>query len=161
MCQEAYTTKLITEHQMSNTSRAPTPYRSCMTVDDIPTSHFTPLEQGIIMANYQLLIGSLLWLTYTTGPDLCIVTSLLIQYINQSSMGQYYAAKYVLHYTSAASDHGITFSSNTNKTPEKFVGVNVTNQTSFFRCELGPTACVCQTHQCSRTRKSEVVVQFR
>jgi hypothetical protein len=51
MSQEAYATKLITEHHMSNTNPAPTPHRSGMPVDDIPKSHLTPLD--IITTKYQ------------------------------------------------------------------------------------------------------------
>jgi hypothetical protein len=69
-----------------------------VTVDEIPKYRTAPLEQDISTAKYQSLIGSLMWLTYATHPDLCVVTSLLAQYNNQPSTGHYDAATYILSY---------------------------------------------------------------
>jgi hypothetical protein len=64
---------------MSNATPADTPYHSGHTIDEIPKTDMPTLEQDIVTAKYQSLVGSLLWLAYATHPDLCVATSLLAQ----------------------------------------------------------------------------------
>jgi hypothetical protein len=103
-----------------------------------PSSHLAPLEQDIVIANYQSLIGSLLCLTYTTYPDLYIAASLPAQYNNQPYIGHYDTANYALRYIRGTPYHGITFSSKTNKNLVNLFGVNVTDKKSLYDAKWGP-----------------------
>jgi hypothetical protein len=80
LSQRAYSRQLIAAHQISKATPTETPYRSGHTINDIPQIELPTLEQYIIIGKYQSLISSLLWLVYVTHPDLCIDTSLLVQY---------------------------------------------------------------------------------
>jgi hypothetical protein len=87
LSQEAYYRQLILSHNMVNATSADTPYCSGHTIDDIPKTTLDNLEQDIITAKYQSLVGSLLWLAYDTHPDMCVTTSLIAQYNKQPSSG--------------------------------------------------------------------------
>jgi hypothetical protein len=80
------------------------------------------LEQDIVTAKYQSLVGSLLWLAYATPPDLCIATSLLAQYNKHPSSGHYDAARYVLKYILGTIDYGLRFTHKPNTTLVNFIG---------------------------------------
>jgi hypothetical protein len=60
---------------------------------------------------YQSLIGSIVWLSSTTCPDLAVVHSFLSLYNNKPSMGHMKAALYTLHYIHSTHDYSISFSS--------------------------------------------------
>jgi hypothetical protein len=122
LSQEAYYRQLISTHQMSNATPSDTPYRSGHTIDDIPKTEMPTLEQDIITAKYQSLIGSLLWLAYATHPDLRVAISLLAQYNKQPSSEHYEAARYVLKYVLGTMDHGLRFSHKPNTTLINFIG---------------------------------------
>jgi muramidase (phage lysozyme) len=74
---------------MANTMPAVTPYLSGHTIDGIPNMTQDTLEQDIVTAKYQSLVGSLLCLAYATHPDICVATSILAQYSNIPSSGHY------------------------------------------------------------------------
>jgi hypothetical protein len=131
LSQEAYSRQLISSHNMANATSADTPYRSGHTIDDIPETTLDTLEQDIITAKYQTLIGSLLWLAYTTRPDICVATSLLAQYNKQLSSGHYDAALYVLKCLSGTSDHGLRFAHKTNTTLINFIGFDPAQDATF------------------------------
>jgi hypothetical protein len=122
LSQEAYSRQLISAHQMSNDTPADTPHHSGHTIGNIPKTYMPTLEQDIVTAKYQSLIGSLLWLAYATCPDLCVATSLLAQYNKQPSSGHYDAARYVLKYIIGIIDHGLWFTHKPNTTLIKFIG---------------------------------------
>jgi hypothetical protein len=138
LSQEVYSCQLISAHQMSNTIPTDTPYRSDHTIDNIPKTDMPTLEQDIITANYQSLAGSLLWLAYTTRPDLCFATSLLAQYNKHSSSGHYSAARYILKYILSTIDHGLWFTPKPNTTLVNFIGFVPPLNTTFSDANWGP-----------------------
>jgi hypothetical protein len=60
LSQEAYCRQLISAHQMSNVTPADTPYLSGHAIDALPMTDMPTLEQYIVTAKYQSLVGSLL-----------------------------------------------------------------------------------------------------
>jgi hypothetical protein len=114
LSQEAYSLKLISSHSMTNDTSADMPYCSGRKTYDIPKTTVDTLEQDIVTIKYQSLVGSLLWLAYTTLPDIFVSTSLIAQYIKQPSAGHYDVAQYVLTYILGTRDHGIHFTHKTN-----------------------------------------------
>ena len=63
----------------------------------------------------RVLVGSLLWISGSTRPDLATVTSLPIQHASNPSPGHLWAEKYAIKYLKGTKDRGITFLS--KKTP--------------------------------------------
>jgi hypothetical protein len=122
---------------MSNATPADTPYNSGHTIDDIPKTGMPTLEQDIVTAKYQSLVGSLLWLAYATRPDLCVATSLLDQYNKQPSSGHYYAARYVLKHIIGTIDHGLWFTHKPNTTLVNFIGFVPPPSTTFSNANWG------------------------
>jgi hypothetical protein len=124
---------------MENTTPADTQCRSAHIIEDIPKTKFDNLEQDIITAKYQSLVGSLLWLSYAIHPNICVATSLIAQYNKQPSSGHYDAARYVLKYLIGTSDHGLRFAHKTNKTLVNFIGFVVpAPDTTFSYANWGP-----------------------
>ena len=81
-----------------------------------------PLEQRISLTKkLQKIVGSLLWLSMGTRPDLCTVTSLLAQNQSNPSPGHLSAAKYVLRYLAGTSSLGISFHTNQQLTLQSVV----------------------------------------
>jgi hypothetical protein len=137
LSQEAYYRQLISAHQMSNATPADTPYHSGHTIDNIPKTDMSTLEQNIVTANYQSLVGSLLWLAYATHPDFCVTTSLMAQYNKQTSSGHYDAARYVLKYILVTIDRGLWFTHKPNTTIVNFIGFAPPPNTTFSDANWG------------------------
>jgi hypothetical protein len=123
---------------MSNDTPTDTPYRSGHTIDDIPKTDMPTLEQDIVTAKYQSLVGSLLWLAYATRRELCVATSLLAQYNKQPSSGHYDAARYVLKYILGTIEHGLRFTHKPSTTLVNFIGFVPTPNTTFSDANWGP-----------------------
>jgi hypothetical protein len=116
---------------MVNYTPVDTPYRSGHTINDIPKTTLDNIEQYIITAKYQSLVGSLLCLAYTIRPDICVATSLIAQYNKQPSSGNYDPAQYVLKYLIGTSDHGIHFTPRTNTILVNFIGFSPAPDATF------------------------------
>jgi hypothetical protein len=138
LCQEAQYHQLISAQQVSNENPADIPYHSGHTIDDIPKTDMPTPEPDIVTAKYQSLVGSLLWLAYTTRPDLCVTTSLLAQYNKQPSFSHYDAARYILNYIPGTIYHGIRFTHKPNTTMVNSLGSVPPPNTTFSDTNWGP-----------------------
>jgi hypothetical protein len=96
------------------------------------------LEQDIVTSKYQSIVGSLLWLSYSNCPDLCVTTSLSDQYNTQPSSGHYDAAPYVLKYILGTIDHGLWFIHKPNNTLVNSIGFVRPPNTTFSDANWGP-----------------------
>jgi hypothetical protein len=57
-----------------------TPYRTGISIDSIPISSTSSLEQDHLCLKYQSIVGSLNWLAHTTRLDISTVVFLLAQH---------------------------------------------------------------------------------
>lgn len=99
--QQAYITAILEKFQM---------------VDCNPVH--TPAEAGKILVKntdmkadvpYRQIIGSLMYLTVSTKPDIAFIVGRLCQHLGNPSFDHWQAAKRVLAYLKATSDHGIIY----------------------------------------------------
>jgi len=124
LSQEAATTKLIQSSGLSNdsTSTKHTPYRSGHPVDAIPMESDLPLSERQCLQNQlQTIVGSLIWLSIQTRPDIATITNIIAQYCHCPSYGHIDAAKHVIRYLKGTTSLGIQFSSHDNTNIESFV----------------------------------------
>merc|ERR1712154_356962 len=86
------------------------------------------------------LVGSLLWISQGTRPDIAVITSLLAQHQNKSSSGHIDAAKHVIRYLKGTADIGIAFHSDQALQPSSFLHfpVSPTKVTGFSDANWGP-----------------------
>jgi hypothetical protein len=138
LSQEAHSRQLLSSHNMVNATPANTPYQSGHTIDDIPKTTIDNLKQDTITTEYQSLVGSLLRVTHVTHPDICVTVSLLAQYNNKQSPGQYDVTHDVLKYLIGTSDHGIRVTHKLNTTVVNFIGFVPAPDTTFSNASWGP-----------------------
>jgi len=110
MSQEAFADNLIQQANLSAISSTSnlTPFRSGNPVDSIEenTQHDPKLEHE--MRSY---VGSLLWFSIGTRPDLSTITNILAKHQIRPSKKHIAAAKYVIKYLKGTKELGLTFSS--------------------------------------------------
>ena len=83
MSQEAFTASLIAQTGLSDISTKAniTPYRSGYPVDSISQEcYLSPQEKKNTQVKYRSIVGSLLWLSQGTRPDLATIATLLAKY---------------------------------------------------------------------------------
>jgi len=116
LSQEAFAQNLVAQaglHTLSATTN-PSPYRSGCPVDSLPRQHLPPEERSKLETKLRSYVGSLLWLSQATRPDLATITNILAKYQNRPTKRVLESAKYVIKYIKGTQDHGITFSSDAN-----------------------------------------------
>ena len=116
LSQEAFADNLIQQaglHHISTTTNT-TPYKSGAPVDTIKPTNLLPQEKARIESELRSYVGSLLWLSQGTRPDLATITSLLAQHQNNPSPKHIDYAKYAIKYIKGTKTHGIQFSSDTD-----------------------------------------------
>ena len=86
------------------------------------------------------LIGSLIWLTYSTHPYLYIAMSLLSQYNTHPTPNLLEAGKYILQYLHSMASYGISFSTHPDTNLSSFIGFHLShsNLASFTNANWGP-----------------------
>merc|ERR1712214_14664 len=92
-----------------------------LTIDSIPHQPLTLFQQQTLSTQMRSIVGSLLWLSQATRPDLSTVVSLLAQHQTSPSPQHIKAAKYVIRYVSGTKTLGIKFSSRENKELSAFL----------------------------------------
>lgn len=80
-------------------------------------------------------MGSLLWLSTATRPDIVVITSILAKYQNHSSPGHLSAAKYVLKYLKGTKTLGIAFHSDDQFNIQSFINFPIPNLNFFATCD--------------------------
>lgn len=112
MSQESFADSLLEQTGLNELSvkTNPTPYRSGYPVDAIPINKSISIqEQNKLTTQYRSLIGSLLWLSQGTRPDLATITNVLAKYQSNPTQQHIDSAKYVIKYIKGTKDMGITF----------------------------------------------------
>ena len=104
MGQPDYTTKLLEKHGMSECKPVATP------VD--PGTHLTTLnekEEVVDQQQYQSVVGSLMYLSVCTRPDIAYAVGTLARYSSKPGRSHWTAVKRVLRYLKGTTNHGIVF----------------------------------------------------
>jgi len=117
MSQESFADQLIKQAGLDNiaTKTATTPYRSGCPVDSLPKTKLQPQLRHKLENELRSYVGSLLWLSQATRPDLSTVTNILAKYQNHPTQQIIDAAKYVIRYLKGTKSKGITFDSKSNQ----------------------------------------------
>ena len=104
IAQPAYIKKLLEKQEMGDSKPVGTP------VD--PGSHLlkaTEDEEAMDQQLYQSLVGSLMYLSVCTRPDIAYAVSTLARFSNKPNRSHWTAAKRVLRYLRGTDDYGIAF----------------------------------------------------
>jgi len=108
--QEAFSDNLIQQTGLNTISATTniTPFRSGTPVDSIheTTTHDPSLEKEL-----RSYVGSLLWLSVGTRPDLSTIINILAKHQSNPSKKHIAAAKYAIKYLKGTKELGLTFSS--------------------------------------------------
>ena len=92
----------------------PTPYRSGLPVDNVEYDKYnTEIEKSKIQSLLRSLVGSLLWLSQGTRPDLSTIVAFLAAFQNKASIGHIQAARHAIQYLQGTKSLGIVFNSET------------------------------------------------
>jgi hypothetical protein len=134
LSQPAFTEQLLTgPHLNPNCNPVPTPYRSGLPVDAVPTVHLPHQDKQLLIAKMRSIIGSLIWLSQATRPDISTITNMLAKYQANPSPGHLVSAQYVLKYLKGTIHKGIRYSSE-----------DTTHLSSFLKFPLDPTKLTAQ-----------------
>jgi len=131
MSQQAFAEHLIAQaglHTDSTTSN-PTPYRSGFPIDKVPHVEMSKERRQKLETELRSYVGSLLWLSQGTRPDLATVTNMLAKYQNCPSPGHISAAKYAIKYLKGSTEYGIKFTNTTNIDLLSFVNFPIQRKT--------------------------------
>ena len=104
IAQPAYIKKLLEKQGLGDSKPVGTP------VD--PGSHLlkaTEDEEAVDQQLYQSLVGSLMYLSVCTRPDIAYAVSTLARFSNKPNRSHWTAAKRVLRYLRGTDDYGIAF----------------------------------------------------
>ena len=113
---------MISSHQLQDANPASTPYRSGHPVDSVPhNDSITNQERLKLSSELRSMVGSLLWLSQGTRPDLSTIVSMLAQYQANPSYGHIRAAKHAIKYVKGTVSKGIEFSSRQNDKLQAFM----------------------------------------
>ena len=132
LSQEAFADTLVEQAGLSHfsTTTTKTPYRSGYPVDKIaddPT--LTDSQRQAIQAQYRSLVGSLLWLSQGTRPDLSTITTMLAKHQNKPNDRHISSAKHAIKYLKGTKSRGITFNSDTENKLTSYLHFPVTSTT--------------------------------
>ena len=83
-----------------------------MPVDKIDeTKQIPPNQRNAILQKYRSIVGSLLWLSRATRPDLATITNILASYQNSITDRHLTSARYAIRYLKSTKSKGIVFDS--------------------------------------------------
>lgn len=121
LSQRAFTEQLITNHKLDKANPTNTPYRSGHPVDSVPHSKMSTNERRSLASDLKSIVGSLLWLSQGTRPDLATIVSMLAKYQANPSYGHIRASRHAIRYLKGTVDKGITFTSQQLNSLQAFV----------------------------------------
>lgn len=104
LSQESLTTSMLEEYCLTESAARPTPLSTSI---QLSANSGEPLDTAVY--NYRKLIGSLLYLSTCTRPDIAQAVGVLSKYTATPTMEHWKAGKRVLRYLSGTSTFGITF----------------------------------------------------
>ena len=117
---------------------ATTPYRSGLPVDAILPTTISETQHTALQAIYRTIVGSMLWLSTSTRPDISCITSILAQHQTKLTPSHLGAAKYALRYLKGTKNKGITFSSKPQHTLASFTSFHLPSSVSMSDSNWGP-----------------------
>lgn len=99
LTQTSYTTSLLSHFGFSNCKSSPTPMVTSQPTDAKKTS----------LSDFKLneIVGSLLWLSKTTRPDIAFATAILSQHVHNPTSAAYSLASRILRYLKGTVGYGI------------------------------------------------------
>lgn len=106
LAQGRLTADLLTKHNMLEAKSLSTPLSTSTKL----TKDGTPLDRSTF--GYSQLIGSLMYLSICTRPDISQAVGALARYMANPTISHWQAAKGVLRYIAGTANHGITFGGN-------------------------------------------------
>ena len=123
MSQEAFSDQLIEQAGLSHDSATtnPTPYRAGYPVDSIKSPPEDLPYKEKLQQELRSYVGSLVWLSQGTRPDLSTITNILAKYQANPSYGHVAAAKYTIKYIKGTKSRGIVFDSRKKLSITSFV----------------------------------------
>ena len=152
LSQEAYVERLLESHGMSNAASVKTPAatKRLAKAEDQPTQEE---EEYMNSFPYRQVVGSLLYLTCATRPDIAFAVQQLGRHVNNFRQEHWKAAKRVLRYLKGTSDFGITYTrSKTLMPPEGFADADFAQDEEtrrsvggyVFMMNGGPVSWLCK-----------------
>ena len=148
--QEAFIDQLIKSAGLNLTSSTTktTPYPSGHPVDSVSHVPMSANKETSLITALRHLVGSLLWISQGTRPDISVITSLLAQHQNNPYPGHISPTKHVVKYLKGTSTLGIAFHSDMQLTPNSFVHFPVTDNkiTEHSNANWGPQDQSLPTH---------------
>ena len=123
LSQEAFADHLISISGLTDASvtTVTTPYLSGHPVDAIPLLTQKPLDFDNIQKEYRSYVGSLLWISQGTRPDLPTITNILAKHQLHPTSQHISAAKYAIKYLKSTRTLGISFHQDTLSAIEEFI----------------------------------------
>jgi hypothetical protein len=123
MSQEAFIDSLVQSAGLDGdrVTEPRTLYRTGYPADKIKTESYDKTTQIKMTHLYQVLIGSLNWLSMSTRPDIATITNMLAKYSNNPSKGHIDQAKRVIKYLKGTKTKGILFTSRQHSKLETFI----------------------------------------
>ena len=129
LSQNAFAEQLVSNNKLSDSNPTTTPYRTGHPVDSVPHNKLSDNERKRLTTDLRSMVGSLLWLSQATRPDLATIVSMLAQYQANPSYGHIRAAKHVIKYVHGTLTKGITFSNRKNTQLQAFMNFPIHNNT--------------------------------
>ena len=125
--QEAFADRIIHDSGLDNTTSNTkiSPFRSGHPVDSVKHIDMPQNERDKLKQQLQSYVGSLLWLSQATRPDLSVITSILAKHQNNPSPGHIAAAKYVIKYLKSTKSMGIAFHSDGKLNIQSFIHFSI------------------------------------
>ena len=85
------------------------------------------------LALYPSLVGSLLWISISTRPEISQAVSQLCRLVHKPCLAHLTAAKHVLRFLAGSRDQGLTYSASANKTPIIYSDATLGNDPTTHR----------------------------
>lgn len=122
LTQTSYTTSLLSHFGFSNCHSSPTPMVTSQPADAKKTS----------LSDFKLneIVGSLLWLSKTTRPDIAFATAILSQHVHAPTPVAYGMASRILRYLKGTVDYGITMNSHSQSSLELYADADWASDSS-------------------------------
>ena len=119
--QQAFAEQMISANKLEHANPTKTPYSSGHPVDSVAHCKIPTTERANLASELRSIVGSLLWLSQGTRPDLSTIVSMLAKYQSNPSYGHIRAAKHVICYVKGTVSKGISFSSKQDSNLQAFM----------------------------------------
>ena len=93
-------------------------------------SHNVTIKTKARQTRYRNLVGTFIWITVTTRPDIGYAVSVLCKFMQNSGKEHYTAAIWLLRYLNGTSEYGIKYTSTGNLLPVGYCDADFCNDES-------------------------------